>query len=382
MTHAATAKAAASPAAMASGAPTRRAGEARPADRSATRGEDEGFAQALKREEDRSAPTRDVPKDAPVDGSDDAAAATRAQTPKTSTGTDGQGAADGTALAPTPPPTLAAQAAAATPPAAAPTDPTAALAALLSRLSAAGGQPLSSETGETAAPRPQGPAPDALKSVALKSVAGAGDASSKAPDGGGAAFAEPAFAAPEASLIAADAQDGAPALAPVAIGAVASERHLAPAAPETTASSSVAPTTAPSEPAPRLSMPAQSIRLTLDPGGLGEVDVSLRLRAGRLDARLTTQGVDAAAALETRRGDIADALRRAGYEIDGAGLTVALRGSEKAGATREDAPAERQGREQGQGQGQAQEQGRKPTPERREGRTASRATRPAFDAEA
>jgi len=57
------------------------------------------------------------------------------------------------------------------------------------------------------------------------------------------------------------------------------------------------------------------LRLALDPERLGAVSVTLRLRGGELEARILAQTGETAALIESRRGELADALRKAGYEI-------------------------------------------------------------------
>lgn len=67
---------------------------------------------------------------------------------------------------------------------------------------------------------------------------------------------------------------------------------------------------------------ASRFDVTLDPDGLGRVDVRLQIAAdGRLSARLTFDRPDAAAALGARAGELRQALSQAGFDVQPQALT-------------------------------------------------------------
>jgi hypothetical protein len=145
-------------------------------------------------------------------------------------------------------------------------------------------------------------------------------------------------AAPAAPDAVARPAAGEPAAAPVLFDGLVSatpvvETHLPPArwpqalqrlaeAAETARPALVAAAT--SEAAPR--PVAQVLRLTLDPERLGAVSVTLRLRGGALEARLGIERPETVALVESRRGELVEAFRRAGYEIGEIVLTPAQEG--------------------------------------------------------
>ena len=81
---------------------------------------------------------------------------------------------------------------------------------------------------------------------------------------------------------------------------------------------------APPDAAPR--PVAQVLRLALDPERLGAVSVTLRLRGGALEARLGIERPETVALVESRRGELVEAFRRAGYEVGDIVLTPAQEG--------------------------------------------------------
>jgi hypothetical protein len=206
-----------------------------------------------------------------------------------------------------------------------PQDAAAAFAALVARIAqdhaARGASPAAATTGEP----PPSPLP-------VRSGAAPGEAPSSQQAGAWARRDVKLGAFEAAGEAAAPPREGAFPLGAVAIGSISSERHLAPAAALDAAALSPASTVA--DPIERpVAAPAHSMRLTLSPQGLGEIDVTLRLRAGRLDAVVAAERPEAAAAVETRRADLADALRRAGYEVDGAGLSIETRRADPGAAS-------------------------------------------------
>lgn len=245
----------------------------------------------------------------------------RAAAPRPAPTTPGPGAGEAAA----PDPSRAAPAAPTAPPVVA-GDP--ALAALLGRLAA-----LDPRLGAPPA-TPSAAPPAGAENAAPPSAAPPAPACEDAPrDAGlapGADAARPVAAArPEAPT--------------VGLEALAAARHLPPArieaAPTMLGEAAAAARPALLE-APASPPPTAALRLALTPAGLGEIEVTLRLRGGRLEAVLAADRPDTAALVESRRGELNDALRRAGYEVDPAAVAARLRPVEPSAAT---APADPRG---------------------------------------
>ncbi len=157
------------------------------------------------------------------------------------------------------------------------------------------------------------------------------------PSAGDRRRLETAFAASgRAAAAPADASAAAPAsiesLAPAA-SLVIVETHLPPARwPQALhrlaeAAGTARPALAAVETSDVASRPAaQVLRLALDPERLGAVSVTLRLRGGALEARLEIDRPETVALVESRRGELVEAFRRAGYEIGDIVLTPAQEG--------------------------------------------------------
>lgn len=159
--------------------------------------------------------------------------------------------------------------------------------------------------------------------------------------------AAPAFAGPDAAA--------------VGVAPLAATRHLPPAGLDA-AAARIGAAAAASAPllanAPANPAPVGSLRLALTPTGLGEIEVTLRLRGGRLEASLAADRPETAALVEARRGEIADALRAAGYEVDAGAVATRARPPE---ATQHSAAADgrRDGEAPGSGQrGEGERRGR------------------------
>ena len=68
--------------------------------------------------------------------------------------------------------------------------------------------------------------------------------------------------------------------------------------------------------------------LTLDPAGLGRVDISVRIGAdGALSASLNFNSPQAAEALKAHAGELRDALQQAGFDLSGSDLSFTAGGS-------------------------------------------------------
>jgi hypothetical protein len=255
-------------------------------------------------------------------------------------------------------------------------DPT--LAALLDRLAA-----LASPTTPHAVPDAQPASPDA--SPAAAPGGRALRAAPAATDGGeSVASGDASPLGPGATLPTAAALHDA---APVALDAVIATRHLPPArieaAPAVLGEAAAAARPALIE-APANPPPATQLRLALTPQGLGEIEVTLRLRGGRLEASLAADRPATAALVESRRGDLADALRRAGYDVDPAAVAARVRPVEptteaaRSAETGRDADRRDFSRERGAGE---RHEGARPDGGRQEGaRDQNRRPRPRFPA--
>lgn len=185
----------------------------------------------------------------------------------------------------------------------------------------------------------------------------------------------------------------APSFGAVAVEAQGTTRHLPPARIEA-AAASFGEAALSARPdlldAPDRAPPSTSLRLALTPAGLGEIEVTLRLRAGRLEAAIAADRPETAALVENRRGELTDALRRAGYDVDPGAVATRGRAFDAPAST---ARGEASGREDGRGEGERafNDQGapdRRESQSRRDGRgeaaddarreARARATRPDF----
>lgn len=206
------------------------------------------------------------------------------------------------------------------------------LAALLARLS---GQDARAATREAPAPAPCAPA-----------------AAAPAPVTSESAPPETAHIAvkPEARQLDAVAPSFE-AQAPVGIETLATTRHLPPARLEG-AAAALGEAALGARPAlldaPALAPPASMLKLALSPAGLGEIEVTLRLRGGRLEAAIGVDRPETAALVERVRGELSDALRRAGYDVDPAAVATRARPVEpSAPAARADGASSEGPREDG-----------------------------------